>query len=225
MFRRWSLGVGRWLEVFAILAQKMVRNAVENAVSYCRSLCPSRRRPVHDFKYETAPPRKRLLWKWSLALTAAVLVVLLWQCGSGLSQGRELSAAAVRHFHAQLNQAEFAEIWAQSEEELQNTGQQQDFVDFLSAVHRLLPRAIPMQHFHPIPCLPKALTNIFGDHHRAMLPAGAAERDREIAFSFPNIVRQQVNQQLRNPLDELARLRKRANVFCDLRITASKRPE
>jgi len=29
MFRRWSLGVGSWLEVFAILAQKMVRNAVE----------------------------------------------------------------------------------------------------------------------------------------------------------------------------------------------------
>src|SRR5580658_11200420 len=44
------------------------------------------------------------------------------------------------------------------------------------------------------------------------MSAGAAERDGEIALAFANVVRDQVNQQLRDAIDKLAGLRKRPDI-------------
>src|SRR5581483_3904085 len=65
----------------------------------------------------------------------------------------------------------------------------------------------------------------FGDHHRAMLPTRAAERDRQIALTLLDVVRQEINQKLRNARDELLRLRKRADVLGDPGVASGKRPE
>ena len=47
----------------------------------------------------------------------------------------------------------------------------------------------------------------FVSHHDgAVMPAGAAERNRQVALSFLDIVRQQVDEKLRDPLDKLDRL-------------------
>jgi hypothetical protein len=41
-----------------------------------------------------------------------------------------------------------------------------------------LPRAIAMTNFHPISATAKTPANFLGDHYRAMLASGAAERNR-----------------------------------------------
>src|SRR5580698_10289068 len=56
------------------------------------------------------------------------------------------------------------------------------------------------------------LTDLVGDHDRSVVSAGAAERDREIALAFANVVREQIDQQLRDPLDEFLGLRERPDV-------------
>src|SRR5438270_13141121 len=58
-----------------------------------------------------------------------------------------------------------------------------------------------------------------------MLSAGTSEGDRQIAFAFPNVMRHQVNQQLRDAIDELLRLRKLADIGSDLGMLAGQRPK
>src|SRR5262245_59804861 len=62
--------------------------------------------------------------------------------------------------------------------------------------------------------------DISSDHHRTMLSAGASERDCEVTLTFPNIMRKQIDQEIRNSIDELDRLRERPDIFCDLWISA-----
>jgi len=52
-------------------------------------------------------------------------------------QGRRLSEVAVRHFHEQFNNGQYADIWEQGEDEFRNMGQP-ELIEFLSAVHRKL---------------------------------------------------------------------------------------
>ncbi len=56
--------------------------------------------------------------------------------------------------------------------------------------------AVAMHYFNPIPRCPEILAYILGNHYRAVLAAGAAERDRQITLAFADIVGQQVHQQL-----------------------------
>lgn len=84
---------------------------------------------------QPSPPGKRVLWKWSLAVTAVVLILLLWQCGSALVQGRRLADTAVQHFHEQLNNGEFAEIYGGADEGFRNAGKREEALQFLKAVH------------------------------------------------------------------------------------------
>ena len=46
------------------------------------------------------------------------------------------------------------------------------------------------------------------NQHRSVPPARATERDREIALSFANIMRNEIDEQIGNPIDEFHRLRK-----------------
>src|ERR1039458_7238363 len=82
---------------------------------------------------------------------------------------------------------------------------------------RLL-RAVPMHHLHFVSRFPQPLAYIFGDHHRAVLSAGASEADGQVTLALANVVRQQVDQQLGDAINELLRLRKRPDVFRDPRI-------
>jgi len=61
-------------------------------------------------------PAKRVLWKWSAAVVALLLVFLMWRCGSALVQGRKLADAAVKQFHERLNAGNFEEIYRDADE-------------------------------------------------------------------------------------------------------------
>ena len=63
-----------------------------------------------DFGYAAPPKRVGVLWKLSFAATAIVVTFYAWQCGSTLLQGRGPADAAVRHFHQELNGAEYEEV-------------------------------------------------------------------------------------------------------------------
>src|SRR5579863_7143845 len=67
------------------------------------------------------------------------------------------------------------------------------------------------------------LPNLFGDHDAAMLASGAAEGDGQIAFALVDVMRKQVNEQIRNSGDKFLRLRERTNVFRNTRMTSRKR--
>src|SRR5437762_6301805 len=56
-----------------------------------------------------------------------------------------------------------------------------------------------------------------------MLPPGAAESNRQIAFAFMDVMRQQIHQKIGDALNKFGRLRKRANVFCDLGMASGER--
>src|SRR5947209_9239558 len=89
----------------------------------------------------------------------------------------------------------------------------------------LLLRAVAVQDLDSVTCLAQVLAHILGDHDRAMLSSGAAERNRQIAFAFANVVRQQVNQEIRNAVNEFGGLRKGTDVAGDAGIFAGKRAE
>src|ERR1700689_4204432 len=65
----------------------------------------------------------------------------------------------------------------------------------------------------------------FRQRDRPMPPAGAPQRNRQIAFSFLNVVRNQVQQQAFDSAQELARLRKRTNVARHTRIFPAERSQ
>jgi hypothetical protein len=73
---------------------------------------------------------------------------------------------------------------------------------------------------HAISSLLQPFGDVFSDHHRAVLPAGASERNCQIAFALVNVMRQKINQKLRNSLYKFGSLRKRADVFCDFWMQA-----
>jgi hypothetical protein len=66
--------------------------------------------PTGDYKSTTAAP-KRVLWKWSVAVTAAILLFLMWQCGSAFHEVRGLANTAVKEFHQRLNGGRYEEIY------------------------------------------------------------------------------------------------------------------
>ena len=82
-----------------------------------------------------------------------------------------------------------------------------------------------MGDFHAVACLLQALGNIFGDHDRSVLAAGAAEGNCQITFAFMDIVRKQINQEIRDSLDEFGGLGKRANIFRNLGMESGERPK
>src|SRR5260370_14468338 len=80
---------------------------------------------------------------------------------------------------------------------------------------RRLLRTVPMRDLHFVSRFPQPLADIFGDHHRAVLSARTSEADGQVALSLANVVRQQVDQQFRDAVNELLRLRERSYVFGD----------
>jgi hypothetical protein len=92
--------------------------------------------PAPDFGYTTSP--KRVLWKWSVAAAAAILVFLMWQCGSALQQGRGLANAAVRHFHQELNSGNYEHICQGADEGFSQGEKHDELLRLLEAVHRKL---------------------------------------------------------------------------------------
>src|SRR5439155_15890947 len=65
---------------------------------------------------------------------------------------------------------------------------------------------IPVRDFSLIPRLREILADLIRYHHRPVMPTGAAEADREITLALPDVMRQQIDQQLGDAVDELHRL-------------------
>src|SRR4051812_43536078 len=66
----------------------------------------------------------------------------------------------------------------------------------------------------------EVFTHLIGDHHGPVMAACAPESDGQIALSFPDVMRQQINQKIRDPLYKLAGLRERANITRHRRVSA-----
>src|ERR1035441_2783627 len=89
---------------------------------------------------------------------------------------------------------------------------------------RLL-RAVSMCDFHAVSRTAKVFADFLGDHDGAVLAAGAAEGDRQVALALVNVVRQQEEQIGNSARDEFPRLGKRPNVLGNAGIAACQRPE
>jgi hypothetical protein len=86
-----------------------------------------------DFGYKVPP--KRILWKASFAITALVMVLFMWQCGTALIIGRRLANGAVRHFHEELNNGQYDQIFQEADGVFTSNGES---LKFLQAVHNKL---------------------------------------------------------------------------------------
>jgi Protein of unknown function (DUF4019) len=82
--------------------------------------------------------RQRVWWKWAQAITAAVSLLIIWQCGFGLLQGRRQANATVQHFHQQLNTGQYVEIFREADAGFREGKTEADLVKFLQAVHTKL---------------------------------------------------------------------------------------
>lgn len=96
--------------------------------------------PASDLAH---PAPKRVLWKWSVAATALILVFLMWQCGSALAQGRKLADAAVRHFYQQLNAGDYEGIYRDADQGFGRGQDHEESIRLLEAVHWKLGLAGP----------------------------------------------------------------------------------
>src|ERR1051325_6162617 len=88
-----------------------------------------------------------------------------------------------------------------------------------------LSRAIAVDDFDPVIGATQALGHFFGNHHRAVLAPGATERNRQVALAFADVVRDEIDQQRRNPRDKFAGLREGADVFGDTLVAPRQWPE
>ena len=96
--------------------------------------------PTPDIPHTPSQP-KRVLWKWSLVITAVIAVFLAWQCGSGILQGQKLASVAVQHFHEQLNAGRYEDIYQEATEGFRGGSKREELVKFLTAVHAKLGNA------------------------------------------------------------------------------------
>ena len=66
-------------------------------------------------------------------------------------------------------------------------------------------RDVPMMHAHPrAGHTAERLAERLGNHHRPMPAAGTSNRDRQIALSFCDVLRNQKLQQISQPRQQLA---------------------
>jgi|ERR1051326_4122479 hypothetical protein len=81
-------------------------------------------------------------FKWGLVIILALFVLssgfMLWQCGSGMAEGRRMANASVEHFHDQLNAGQFDQIYAESDARFQSAGSKLDILKLFEAIHRKL---------------------------------------------------------------------------------------
>jgi len=73
---------------------------------------------------------------WRLFLCVSVL--LLGGCGS--SENLRIAKEATTHVHAQMDSEQFTQIYSEADDALRAATKQQDFLAFVSAVHRKLGR-------------------------------------------------------------------------------------
>src|SRR6266481_2921534 len=67
-----------------------------------------------------------------------VSALLLGGCGS--SENLRIAKEATTHVHAQMDSEQFAQIYSEADDALRTATKRQDFLDFISAVHRKLGR-------------------------------------------------------------------------------------
>lgn len=79
-----------------------------------------------------------VFWKWSFFITAVVLAFFMWQCGSGLLQGRRSSNEAVRQFHEKLNAGEYDLICQDASESFTRSATHDELVQSLQGMHAKL---------------------------------------------------------------------------------------
>jgi uncharacterized protein DUF4019 len=80
----------------------------------------------------------RFSWKWTLAIVAVGLMVLMWQCGWAMMTGKKLADAAVLHFHQQLDAGQFEAIYDEADQAFKAGDSREEVIKFLEAVHRKL---------------------------------------------------------------------------------------
>jgi hypothetical protein len=92
---------------------------------------------VRQTPYLLPPPQGRKT-KWLVigTLWVALALVVLWSCGKGFYHNYRLSAAAVDHFHRQLNQGDFETIYGDATDEFRRVGTRADEIKFLDTVHQ-----------------------------------------------------------------------------------------
>jgi hypothetical protein len=76
----------------------------------------------------------RRSWRHFLFVSA----ILLGGCGS--SENLRIAKEATTHVHAQMDSEQFAQIYSEADDALRAATKRQDFLDFISAVHRKLGR-------------------------------------------------------------------------------------
>jgi hypothetical protein len=79
-----------------------------------------------------------ILWKWSLVITALFVTYLMWECGSGLYQGSRLADGAIKHFHRELNDAEYEQICQEADPRFSSGNTHDELIKFLRGVHTKL---------------------------------------------------------------------------------------
>lgn len=87
---------------------------------------------VPDFGYQARS--SRVFWKWSIGITAVVLLFYAWQCGSAMMLGRSSADQLVRRFHQELNGARFDQISREADEGFGHD----ETLKLLAAVHTKL---------------------------------------------------------------------------------------
>jgi hypothetical protein len=83
--------------------------------------------------------RKVLLW--ALLITAVILLLLLWRCGTAFYKGAVASDAAAGEFHAKLNAERYQEIYSQADGQFKTSGKEEEYTQFFRGIHDKLGNA------------------------------------------------------------------------------------
>src|SRR5205807_4809339 len=82
----------------------------------------------HTFPISSFPQPRKRVWYVVGTLWIVLCVLVLWNCGKGTYRNYRLAAAAVEHFHQQLNQADFAAMSGEASDELRRGTSEADLI-------------------------------------------------------------------------------------------------
>lgn len=78
------------------------------------------------------------MWKWSAAITAVVLSLFAWQCGSAFVLGRRSADSQVEQFHHRMNGNQYGQICTNADDGFADEKKCNDFTQLLQVIHEKL---------------------------------------------------------------------------------------
>jgi hypothetical protein len=84
---------------------------------------------------QPAPFPRRVIWRSCFVVTIYIALLIIGQCASRFANNRRLTGAAIQHFHQELNNGQYHQIFNEADPGFVEGKREEDLVNFLQIIH------------------------------------------------------------------------------------------